>query len=95
MFMFGAGRPPGLFEPKIVHGAAPEPPSHTTPSESVVVWLPEWKTAAHTVSPSVASARGVSPKRVTIVSGTPSSEAPRASASKTHTSARPTPAVVS
>src|SRR5437867_4170794 len=37
------------------------------------------------------SARGVSPKRVIVVSGVPPSVAPRLLASKTQTSARPTP----
>ena len=63
----------------------------------VVVRLPEWKPAAYTRLPSgvTASARGVSVKRLTMVSGSPPSEAPRLSASNTHTSARPTPGVVS
>jgi hypothetical protein len=47
-FVFGAGRPPGLCNSPAMglQGAAPEPPLQTTPSESGVVWLPEWKTAA-------------------------------------------------
>src|SRR5438094_4149950 len=56
----GGGRPPGMGSPPTMHGAAL---LHTSPSLSVVVWLPEWKTAAYTVLPSglTASARGVSP----------------------------------
>ncbi|XXZ41541.1 hypothetical protein WME95_46545 [Sorangium sp. So ce327] len=59
--------------------------------------LPEWNAAAYTRDPSgvTASARGVSPKRVTMVSGSPPSDAPRFLESKTQTSARPTPGVVS
>jgi hypothetical protein len=47
-FVLGRGSPPGkVISPETdVHGAAPWPPLHTTPSESGVVWLPEWKTAA-------------------------------------------------
>ena len=66
-------------------------------SVMLIVWLPVWNPAAYTVWPSVltASARGVSEKRLTMVSGSPPSEAPRFCVSKTHTSARPTPGVVS
>src|SRR5438876_151128 len=44
--VFGAGRPPGIVDPLTLHGAAPDPPLHTRPSERAVVWLPEWNTAA-------------------------------------------------
>src|SRR5262245_3863035 len=71
--VFGAGRPPGIETPATVHGGAAAPPSHTSPSDSVVVRLPDSNTAAYTVFPSglVASARGVSPKSVSFVSGVP------------------------
>src|SRR5437773_10136707 len=50
-FVLGAGRPPGaVTNPPAalptVHGGALAPSSHTAPSESEVVRLPEWKTAA-------------------------------------------------
>ena len=45
-FMFGAGRPPGIVKPETLQDAADAPPLHTNPSESAVVWLPEWNTAA-------------------------------------------------
>src|SRR5262245_42063488 len=62
-----------------------------------MVPLPDLKAAAYTVPPSVltASARGVSLNSVTMRSGTPPSALPGALASNTHTSARPTPGVVS
>ena len=88
------GRPPGMAKPDAVHGDASAPPSHTTPSFRGTVWLPEWNTAAQTVSPSVASARGVSPNSVRMVSGVPPGALPRLSASNTQTSARPMPSVV-
>src|SRR5262245_30056530 len=44
--VLGGGRPPGYEVPPTEHAPAPAPPLHTTPSESVVVWLPDWKTAA-------------------------------------------------
>jgi hypothetical protein len=37
---FGAGSPPGIAAPLTVHGAAPAPPLHTSPSLSAVVRLP-------------------------------------------------------
>ena len=46
-FLLGAGSPPGMTLPsERVQGAAEVPPSQTRPSERLVVWLPEWKTAA-------------------------------------------------
>src|SRR5439155_22039573 len=50
-FVLGAGRPPGAVKNPpaafpTVHGGALAPSSHTAPSESEVVRLPEWKTAA-------------------------------------------------
>src|SRR5262245_11658936 len=75
--LFGAGSPPGSVASPLggVHAAAPAPPLHTAPSETVVVRFPEWNTAAYTVPSSglAASARGVSPKSVTIESGFPPS----------------------
>ncbi len=44
--MLGAGRPPGITEPLTLQVPAAAPPLQTSPSESVVVWLPDWKTAA-------------------------------------------------
>src|SRR4051812_119858 len=72
-FMLGAGRPPGYVTPPTVHGGALAPPSHTRPGLTDVVRLPDWKIAAYTVPPSglAASARGVSPKSTTRVSGAP------------------------
>ena len=68
------------------------PPLVTIRSCTVAVRLPEWNAAAYTVLPSglTARARGVSANRVTMVSGSPSAQS---SASKTQTSARPTPGV--
>src|SRR5262245_62111042 len=79
-------------------GAGGRPPFPlTVPSKSDVVRLPERNTAANTVAPfdETASARGVSPASCTIESGVPPSAAPRLLASNAHTSARPTPGVVS
>src|SRR5262245_31478156 len=45
-FVLGAGSPPGIVEPPMLHDGALAPPLHTRPSERLVVWLPEWKTAA-------------------------------------------------
>ncbi len=45
-FRLGAGSPPGMATPPTVQGGASVPPSHTAPSVTVVVWLPEWNTAA-------------------------------------------------
>jgi hypothetical protein len=59
-----------------------------------VVWLPEWNAATYTVVPSVASARGVSAKKVRTSTGVPPSATPRLVASNTQTSARSMPAVV-
>ena len=77
-------------------GGGRPPLAATTCSVTVVVRFPESSTAANTTPPSglAASARGVSPKSCTIVSGVPPSAAPRLFALNTHTSARPTPAVV-
>src|SRR5581483_8385062 len=95
-FAFGAGSPPGYWTPPTTHGAALAPPLQTTPSLTVAVWFPDSKIAAYTVPPSglTASARGVSPKSVTTVSGVPPRPAPRLVASNTQTSARPIPGVV-
>ena len=70
---------------------------HTAPSDTVVVWFPDSKTAAYTVLPSglTARARGVSPKSSMIESGTPSSVVPRSSASNAQTRARGVLGVVS
>src|SRR5262249_22717533 len=46
-FVLGGGRPPGITLPSDrLHVPADAPPSHTIPSESDVVWFPEWNTAA-------------------------------------------------
>src|SRR5690349_11612564 len=91
--VFGAGRPPGP-DP---HGGALAPPSHTCVSLSAVVRFPESNTAAYTLVPSglTARARGVSPKSVMTLTGLPSRLVPRFAGLNTHTSARPTPCVVS
>ena len=91
------GRPPGTCTPSMrARRRAGAAVAHRALADAVV-WLPEWKTAAYTVLPSAvaARARGVSPNSSRIVSGTPSSVAPRSSASKTHTSARGVPSLVS
>src|SRR5262245_46331515 len=77
-------------------GGRPTPPL-TVACVIVVVWVPESNTAAYTIDPSgdLASARGVSPRSVSTPSGVPPRAAPRLSALNDHTSARPTPAVVS
>ena len=97
MFTRGFGMPPGTTVPSDRVPVQVGVPSQTVPSPTVVVRLPEWKMPAKTFDPSAltASARGVSPKSFTTVSGVPPSVEPRLVASKTHTSARPTPGVVS
>src|SRR5262245_12944334 len=45
MFALGAGSPPGYVVPAMLHDPTPEPPLQTTPSLTVVVRLPDWKTA--------------------------------------------------
>ena len=91
----GAGLPSAL---TLGPGTPPaaSPPLGTMNSCTTVERFPEWNAAAYTREPSgvAASARGVSLKRVTIFSGLPPSEVPRLLASKTQTSARPTPGVV-
>src|SRR5262245_40338651 len=44
-FAVGAGRPPGIGRPSTSQVAA-GPPSHTEPSATIVVWLPDWNEAA-------------------------------------------------
>ena len=96
-FVAGPLTEPGMALPDIVQGLSLLKPSHGSSDEMLVVWLPEWCTAAYTVLPSgvAARARGVSPRKVTMASGRPPRLLPRALASNTHTSARPTPALVS
>ena len=64
---------------------------------NTVVRLPDMKGAAYTVRPSAltASARGLSANSVRMVSGRPFRESSSCPASKTQTSARPVPGVVS
>lgn len=64
---------------------------------STVVRLPERKIPAYTREPSpvTASARGASPNSVRVAAGSPCGAVPSTAASNTHTSARPTPEVVS
>ena len=52
MFVFGAGRPPGIDDPLTVHGGAVAPPSQIRPSFRAVVRFPVWNPAARTVAPS-------------------------------------------
>jgi hypothetical protein len=43
--VLGPGRPPGGTPARLMQGKFTKP-SQTTPSFSVVVWLPDWNTAA-------------------------------------------------
>jgi len=61
-FMFGAGSPPGNRR-SAPHGDAAAPPSHTAPSLMLVVWFPDWNTAAYTVFPSALRASGACHRR--------------------------------
>src|SRR5262249_21261373 len=90
------GRPVEHVAGAIVLLAEPDGSSQGPASLIDVVRFPEWNTAAYTRVPLAfaASARGVSPKNVTFVSGAPPRLVPRFVASNTQTSARPRPSVV-
>src|SRR5262245_6530951 len=100
----GAGSPRALSEGPITPPGAPAwqfvppltwKPSQTTFSSIAVVRLPEWNAATNTVVPSVARPRGVSAKNERMRTGLPPTAVPGVVASKTQTSARPTPSVAS
>src|SRR5262245_10095979 len=93
----GAWAPKALVEGPTTPPGAPAwqfvPPLSWNPSQTafaliVVVRLPEWNAATKTVVPSVASARGVSEKKVRMRTGVPPIVVPRLVASKTQTSVR-------
>ena len=97
-FVAGPGLPPGDTEPlALVHGVLGWKPSQTSGSITTEVWLPVLNPATYTVLRSglTASARGVSVKKLMILTGVPPSVPPSCAGSNTQTSARGTDGVVS
>src|SRR5262249_53308983 len=94
----GPRLPPGDGEPSsLVHEVFGSKPSQMKNSGTIEVWLPVWKPATNTVflSALTASARGVSVKKLMILTGVPPIVFPRFAGLNTQTSARGTPCVVS